>query len=230
MPLAPEVRLQHETSAETIIIEVDGACSHEACELDRGLSSYAKAGRLLACLQVRMRRYTYMHKPRQGVIRCSQPFQGFHSKGFVAHQQMESFVEHVPEGELDDFPNVLYTTGGLYITGRRSLVCQLIKFDDHTSAVSIAHPASHRKLVIAVCGMARSQDVMLRCVGRFSTRTCVNGYALARMSMCACLRSCAGFNFCSHFLTPSIMSGRSPDIFMRLRAHACDSQTKSREQ
>ena len=30
MPLAPEVRLQHETLAETMIIKADGVCSHEA--------------------------------------------------------------------------------------------------------------------------------------------------------------------------------------------------------
>ena len=30
MPLPPEVRLQHETSAETMIVKADGACSHEA--------------------------------------------------------------------------------------------------------------------------------------------------------------------------------------------------------
>ena len=47
---------------------------------------------------------------------------------------------------------------------------------------------------------------MLRCVCRSSTRTCVNGYARSHMSTCACLRSCAGVNFCSHFLAPSVVS------------------------
>ena len=55
-------------------------------------------------------------------------------------------VSNPQQGDACSFSSVLYTTGGLYITGRRSLVCQLIKFDDHTSAVSIAHPASHRTL------------------------------------------------------------------------------------
>ena len=39
----------------------------------------------------------------------------------------------------------------------------------------------------------------LRCVCCPSTRTCVYAHARLRMSMCACLRSCAGVTFCSLF-------------------------------
>ena len=50
MPLAPEVRLQHETSAETMIIKANGACSHEAsaCVL-----TYKRAFRRCALFSMR---------------------------------------------------------------------------------------------------------------------------------------------------------------------------------
>ena len=41
MPLAPEVRLQHEAPAETMIIKADVACSHEASAGIRHISEHS---------------------------------------------------------------------------------------------------------------------------------------------------------------------------------------------